>query len=542
MSTRTSAAPELEPETGLVWRRMHPVTPVVRGWTVIVVLLFIVLQNSAESLQGLGDTVDLARGVGLLWILGGLAVVLAVVSLYCWVAWRFTRYAIGTDAVHLRKGILFRQQKQARLDRLQAVDIVQPLLARAFSLAELRLEVAGGAGSGVAIGFLRRAEADALRAELLARAAGVDVAEGEAAPVAPERVLYEVPFATTAGSVVRSFVTPVLVLLVAGVVIAVAVTSSAAPIFTLLPALLGFGGYVFQRLVSEANFVGAVSPDGIRSRSGLLETRSQTIPPGRVQAIRMRQPLLWRRKDWWRVDVTVAGYTIGGETKEVSTLLLPVGPRETAFDALWLVLPDLGVADPLALLAAGLDGSGADGGFTTSPRAARWLDPLTWRRNGYAVAGRCLVIRRGRLTRSLTLVPHERTQSLALQQGPWQRRLGLASVALHVTLGPVQAQVHHLGAADAARLLDEQDDRARSARRAEGPEQWMRRVAPELAEQVEATDDASGVPVQAPPVPVPPVPVPPVLGAEAPAAAPTQPAPEHPTHDDTRRLDGEPSA
>lgn len=512
-------------------------TPVVRGWTVIVVVLFLVLQNSVENFENLGEAADLARGVGLLWLLGGVAVVLLVVGLYCWVAWRVTRYAIGTDAVHLRKGIVFRQQKQARLDRLQAVDIVQPLLARAFSLAELKLEVAGGAGSGVAIGFLRRAEADALRAELLARAAGVDVAEGGEAPVAPERVLYEVPFATTFGSVLRSFVTPVLLLLVVGVVVAVAVTSSAAPIFSLLPALFGFGGYVFQRLVSEANFVGAVSPDGIRSRSGLLETRSQTIPPGRVQAIRMRQPLLWRRKDWWRVDVTVAGYVLGTDTKEVSTLLLPVGPRATAFDALWLVLPDLGVEDPLALLATGLDGQGPEGGFTTSPRSARWLDPLTWRRNGYAVAGRCLVIRRGRLTRSLTLVPHERTQSLALQQGPWQRRLGLASVALHVTLGPVQASVHHLASREAARLLDEQDDRARSARRAEGPAQWMRRVAPELAEQVEATDDAFGVPVQAPPVPVPPV-----LGAEAPAAAPKQPAPEHPTHDDTRRLDGEPGA
>lgn len=491
MSAR-STAPDPEPETGLAWRRMHPVTPVVRGWTVIAVLLFIVLQNSAENLGDLGEAADLARGVGLLWVLGGVAVVLLVVGLYCWVAWRVTRYAIGTDAVHLRKGIVFRQQKQARLDRLQAVDIVQPLLARAFSLAELKLEVAGGAGSGVAIGFLRRAEADALRAELLARAAGVDVAEGEEAPVAPERVLYEVPFGTTFGSVLRSFVTPVLLLIVVGVVVAVVVTSSAAPIFSLLPALFGFGGYVFQRLVTEANFVGAVSPDGIRSRSGLLETRSQTIPPGRVQAIRMRQPLLWRRKDWWRVDVTVAGYVLGTDTKEVSTLLLPVGPRATAFDALWLVLPDLGVEDPLALLATGLDGQGPDGVFTTSPRSARWLDPLTWRRNGYAVAGRCLVIRRGRLTRSLTLVPHERTQSLALQQGPWQRRLGLASVALHVTLGPVQASVHHLASGDAARLLDEQDARARSARRAEGPEQWMRRVAPELAEQVEEQAQVDG--------------------------------------------------
>ncbi len=76
-------------------------------------------------------------------ILLGILVVGLVGLGYSAVAWRMTSYAVDDESVHLRTGVLFRQQRKARLDRLQAVDVVQPLLARFFGLAELKLEVAG---------------------------------------------------------------------------------------------------------------------------------------------------------------------------------------------------------------------------------------------------------------------------------------------------------------------------------------------------------------------------------------------------------------
>jgi putative membrane protein len=104
------------------------------------------------------------------------------------------------------------------------------------------------------------------------------------------------------------------------------------------------------------------------------------------------------------------------------------------------------------------------------------LDPVGWRRHGVAVTDRALVLRSGVLVRRLVVVPHERTQSLALAQGPLQRRLGLASFQLHSTTGPVSPRVDHLDARVAAGLLDEQATRARTARAGAGPEQWMRRA------------------------------------------------------------------
>jgi putative membrane protein len=50
-------------------------------------------------------------------------------------------------------------------------------------------------------------------------------------------------------------------------------------------------------------------------------------------------------------------------------------------------------------------------------------------------------------------------------QGPWQRRLSLASVALHSTRGPVKIVLKHRDVADAQRFLEEQSHRSATARR-----------------------------------------------------------------------------
>ena len=470
------STPAKESQDGLNWRKMHPVTPLVRGWGAIFVLIFIAGQQIGDG--GMETADQVVSSVGPLIIAGVFAAIILVIGGYSALAWHMMSYSIGTEAVHLRQGIVFRQQRQARLDRLQAVDIVQPLIARLFGLAELRLEVAGGAGSGVRIGFLKLDVANALRNDLLARAAGIEVSEGEAAPEAPERRVIQVEAGMLIWSNIRSGALIFFVLFMALFVAVAIATTSVAPLFTAIPLVFGLGAYLANRFFGEFNFTGAVSADGIRLRRGLLETTSQTIPPGRVQAIRLVQPLLWRSKDWWRVDLNVAGYGNEGDGNKTSSVLLPVGDRGAALDAVWLVFPDLGVADPLGVLDEAMVGSGPSERFITSPRSARWVDPLSWRRNGYTVTGRGLLIRSGRLNRRLILVPHERTQSLGLHQGPIQRRLGLTTFRLDSTPGPVRPVVAHLSNAAAAELLREQDRRARIARGAQGPELWMSRVAP----------------------------------------------------------------
>lgn len=487
MNPSPDAPPESAPvpAASQTWLRVHPVTPAVKGWKVIAVLLVVGAQQIGPSLTGAQEAVS-----RLGWTAVGL-VLLAAIAVgfgYAAVAWRMTRYAVDREAVYLQTGVLFRQQRSARLDRVQAIDVVQPLLARLFGLAELKIEVAGGSDSAIRLAFLKEDAAQRLRTELLARSAGVEFGTPEQpeAPSAPEREVLAVPVGRLVGGLVRSFTIVVLALgLVTAVVVAV-VSRNAGMAVTLLPMVLGAGGYLWQRFAGEFNFRAAQSPDGIRLRHGLLEARSQTVPPGRVQAVQLSQAWLWRRPDWWRVEINVAGYGQGAE-QSTENVLLPVGDRDDALLALWLVLPDLGTADPRALLDEVLSGTGPAPGFLSSPRRARWLDPVSWRRTAVVVTDRGVLVRRGRLVRRVHVVPHERTQSLGLTQGPLQRRLGLATVVLHSTPGPVKPMVPHLSAADAAALVQEQAARARTARAGAGPERWMQpQPAPAQPSAVEA--------------------------------------------------------
>jgi len=484
-----------EPQGDLDWQRMHPVTPALNAWkTIVAVLVFAAWQFGPQAAQTWGPRSPGPLVTILLLVLAGAVFGTA----YSAIAWRVTRFAVDAEHVYLKTGVLFRRHRQARLDRMQAVDVVQPLLARILGLAQLTIEQAGGQDSRVVLAYLTEARAHELRNELLARASGLSVpapgalppsvsapsvsapsapgprVPGFPIPEAPEHEVLSVPVGRLLGSIALSGGALALVLTFAGIAVAAVAARSIGPLGIMLPALIGTVGFVWSRFSQEFAFRAATSPDGIRLRHGLTEARAQTVPPGRVQAVRLSQPLLWRANDWWRVRLNVAGYGESDSSKE--SVLLPVGTRDEALLALWLVLPDLGEPHPVAVLAAGLEGTGEDGDFIPSPRRARWLDPVGWARNGLRVTPAALLLRSGRLERQLDVVPHERTQSLGLAQGPLQRRLGLTTFVVHSTPGPVGPRVAHLESARAAELIMIQAERARSARAAAPPAQWMRRI------------------------------------------------------------------
>jgi len=466
--------------TEVQWRRLHPLTPFVRGWKVVAAVLVLIGQQRGGDLMQRG----LPTRTEALLTLAVIAGAALVGGLYGLLAWRRARYRIDGESLQLRTGVLFRQERQARLDRLQSVDVVRPLLARFFGLAELSLEVAGGGDSAIRLSLLREADAQALRSTLLARAAGL-LYEGDVAPEAPEREVLTVPVGRTVESLLRNGSTLFGLIMLVALVIAAVVLGSPAPLVAVIPVGIGVVGVLWSRFTGGFGFRVATSPDGVRLHHGLMTTRSQTVPPGRVQALRLSQPLLWRGRDWWRVEVNVAGYGgarsgEGGPVEE--NLLLTVGTRSEALVVASLVLPELAGSEvPWApdlltaeLLDAGLTGRGAASGFLASPRSARLLDPIGWRRHGVRVTTSVLLVRRGVLVRELDVVPHARTQSLGLKQGPLQRRLGLASFMLHSTVGPVHPSVQHLPAAAAAQLLQQQGERATYARADGGRDgRWM---------------------------------------------------------------------
>ena len=549
-----AASRELPLPENVTWHRVSLVTPVLEGWKIVTgVLAFVTVQNLDELVRAYRFISEhgftLGGGIGY-YLLGLIAFIALWVGLGLLSWWR-RAYAVDADGVYLRSGILSRKLRTARLPRIQSVDVVHPLLGRIFGLGQLTVEVAGGRDSRVVIGFLTTRELQTLRDRILDLAAGqIDLpgpaveggavgasavgrdtggiddsasavrpedlapegaAGSQAAPeqrAVPMRAshfqeypLYSVEGSVLFGSLLRS-VSLYLSLILPTVVIVVGIIAYVvddppsggvlALATTFISTVAGAVSLVWSRFNSAWNFQAAATPSGIRMRYGLTSDTSRTLPPGRVHGVGITQPILWRGKDWWKVDVTVAGRedrSQDGQNRQFGNLLLPVGSRDTALRALWLVVPDLGVPDPDRLLAQALIGRDDDGvgdpqapagsaerGFVRLSRRGRLFRPLTWRRAAIALTDTCVIIRHGRWRRRVAVFPYERIQSLRVRQGPLARRRGLAALRLDMVAQEVSASITNLDAADAKALAARISQRALHRARAEQLDRWLARA------------------------------------------------------------------
>ena len=551
-----AASRDLPLPENVTWHRVSLVTPVLEGWKIVTgVLAFVTVQNLDDLVRAYRFISEHGFSLGgqIGYYLLGLVALIALWVVLGLLSWWRRAYAVDADGVYLRSGILSRKLRTARLPRIQSVDVVHPLLGRIFGLGQLTVEVAGGRNSRVVIGFLTTSELQTLRDRILDLAAGqIDLpgaasedgavhasgtghdtggiedlastahpegltpeeATGSEAASAPaprtsqlrashfqEHPLYSVDSATLLGSLLRHPMTYTLLLaivgtLVVGILIIVTDSMTGSEALTIISSyitmVIALATMVWNQFNSAWNFHAAATPSGIRMSYGLTAETSRTLPPGRVHGVGLTGPILWRRKDWWKVDVTVAGRDErphDGQTREIGNLLLPVGSRDTALRALWLVVPDLGVPDPDRLLAQALTGRDDDGvgdpqapagsaerGFVRISRRGRIFRPLTWRRAAVILTDTCVIIRHGRWRRRVAVFPYERIQSLRVRQGPLARRRSLASLRLDMVAQEVPASITNLDAADAKALAARISQRALHRARAEQLDRWLARA------------------------------------------------------------------
>lgn len=372
-----------------------------------------------------------------------------------------TRYRLEAGELRVDSGLLTRNSKRLRLDRLQSVDVREPLAARILGLAELRVITAGASRESVHLRYLSAPMARELRAELLGRAAGL----GPGVAEAPEHPLVVVSPNVLIGSAVLTLFSWRILPLAFVVLGLLGVFSSGnggsgahAALFGVVVLMaITIGQILWARINKYWQFTISTSPDGLRLRYGLLNTQVNTVPPGRIQALRLHQPLLWRPFGWAEVQVNIAGS--GDRRRRDEHVLIPVAPIATAW---WL-------------LSSALEGVDLEHmALTPPPRRARWVAPLWWRFMAAGSDERFFVARHGVFSRSMEVVPHERTQSVHLHAGPLARKLRLASVHLDSTRGPVTIRAAHRDGAEARVMLDTQAERSRRARRAATSSRWMR--------------------------------------------------------------------
>ncbi|WP_328872969.1 PH domain-containing protein [Streptomyces sp. NBC_00287] len=425
-------------------RRLHPVTPLRRAWAPVAVVIGWAVHDPDQTQRQLTRLTTTT-------LLLVIAVALPAAALYGFLTWWFTHFAVTDSELRIRTGLVFRRTAHIRLERIQAIDVSQPLLARVAGVAKLKLDVVG-TDKKDELAFLGAEEARALRAELLARAAGFAPETAHEVGEAPARELLRTPPRELALSLVLTGATwgTLAAALVVPPVLWLATHSVWTVLATALPLLGAAGASSVGRFVAEYDWTVADSPDGLRIDRGLLDRVHETVPPGRVQTVRVVRPLLWRRRGWVRVELDVAGSS--------NSVLVPVAPREVAEAVIARVLPGVTVPPESAL--------------SRPPRRARWCVPVWWRGYGLVVTDAVFAAHEGLLRRSLALVPHAKVQSVRLAQGPWKRALGLADV--HVDTGANKTVTARLrDAEEAAELLRAQAERSRTGRRDARPDRWM---------------------------------------------------------------------
>jgi putative membrane protein len=448
-------------------RRLHPLTPILGSKRLIAVAGAAgvsVFRDDFDRLRWIWDAIhgDVELGV----LAKGVLILTAVAAasvLAGWLSWRVTGFAIVDDASSVstllyHRGLLVRQRRQVRLNRVQSVDVIHPLVARVFGLAVLRLDMAAGNEASVSLAYLRQHEAWALREEVLRHtsagptAAATPVAFGPQPAGPPDRLIGRVD---TGRLVVASLLDGIagwafaLAWLLFLVVAAVAWGTGAlvAGLSGIVPVTLAIVAQTRRQVRSilrDSDFRLYRTAAGIRISAGLTSTVNRTIDFDRIQSVQIEEPYLWRRLGWARVrlDVAGAGATSAGEH---GVSLMPVTDRPAAVAL---------VADVV-----GVDVSAPE--FSPAGPSARWLDPLGWRYLGVALLDSGAVRRRGRWRRSVSYVPYARVQSVSAEQGLVQRRLELASVHLDLPKGSARWTAHHRSHADAAALVRQLSGRQR---------------------------------------------------------------------------------
>lgn len=491
------------------WHRLHPASPLLRGGLALIIFLGILFSTFRDRLIGMfvpdeyedweqdpfGDfLVD-----QLLWVtLGVIVLVLLLIGLF-WLAWRVHRFRITGDAVEVQQGIFVKKHRRAPLARIQGINIQKPWFARLFGACKFEIQQAGN-DSNVDLNYVSGAVADALRYEILNRASGRSSGEAERlaaqrgaggaggaagvvddflrpdaeiAHLAPDS-LVRIPVARIVGSALLDGWIVWAVLYTVGTLVVIFGLQQWWAIFAILPAAIAFLAAGLRSLGAKLRYSIAATPDGIRLAYGLASTTTEILPPGRIFALQVKQPLLWRPFGWWQVTFTRAGKMSSdgtgssGQNQQMANYLLPVGDLRDVRTVIGLVLPELAHSP---LIDQGLFGQAPDA-FVVSPPRARAFRWFSVRRNGFHVHPAAFVLRHGRIWRSLQLVPGARVQSVAMQQGPVYGMAKLARVQFHVPGSVLSPSIGAIDQQDAATLFEHASRTIKVAIDRDASESW----------------------------------------------------------------------
>lgn len=451
---------------------------------------------------------------GLLWTITSLGVTGVVIGVVAAVEWVTVRYRVTGERLQVRTGFAVRNHRSIPRDRIRSVDISASPLHRVFGLATVKVGTGQHVGSGneeLKLDGVSPAEAERLRAVLLYRTAQEGTAEKPAAePEEPAVARLNWAWLRYAPLTMSSLLAVFGALGVLykpldamGVkpadIIRLGVVRGAVGEFRTVPLWLAIA--VLVLVVVLVAVLGAallfvltwygfrLDDEGatLRTRRGLLTTRSVTLEKRRLRGVEVAEPLLLRAGGGARLNVVAVGLSTGkGESDRDkdsnARALLPPAPRAEAHRVAVRVLGD----DPTA-----------DVALRPHPRAARrrrinravlttlavavvlavlgvwWLPAWAWlcalvllpvllpfsydayRSLGHGVTGRYLVTRYGTGIRRTVGLRRDGVIGWTVSRSPFQRRAGLVTLTATTAANDGAYKVRDVDPATALRLAEE---------------------------------------------------------------------------------------
>jgi putative membrane protein len=448
-----------------------------------------------------------------------LIVVVPLVAAALWHQWVF-RYGFSERGLVVHEGLLFRNVRTVDYSRIENVDTERSVLHRLFGVAEVRVETSTGGKPEALIRVLSLPAVEAMRERIFAERregdAGASLARagaggsGETLLEVPPRELVLLGLIDNRGMIVVAAILGILaqsgffedlganapraaqrlpwdrlfdlggLAPVALAVLAAAVLIAGTRVLSVILALLTLWGFRLTR-----------TSDDLHARFGLLTRVSVTLRRRRVQSVHQTATLLHRafRRVSLRVDLAGGigaggGQETGGQSARRELWLAPICGLEHAERLVRAALPRASldgldwhglaprarsrifrlqtsvwwlVAAWPAIWIAGAATPWAAALLLLGPVPFLWLHATLYARHtGWALNDDVFVLRRGWLTRKLSVAPRNRIQSVRLAASPFDRRHAMARIELdNAGAGAAshRLSLRYLPRGDAERLL-----------------------------------------------------------------------------------------
>ena len=443
------------------------------AWVLIILL---VGSQSVSGATGLGVAV-------ILWFVVALG--------YQLVYYQRFDYELTDDTLDISSGVLSRRQREIPVRRVQNVDISRNVVHRVLGIAQINLETAGGSSTEAALRYVSFDEARRLQSEIGRLKRGGSPEDFDTRE--PDRELFAITqkelvllgiigidlrllsfvavlLPIFAPSLREQFGDPLLGLAITAPLVAAAVVVAVGLISGLL-AVTNYYGFRLSR-----------SDDELHYERGLLQRYSGTIPLEKVQTLSVSESVIARRLGYASMAVETAGYAPGESGSQSAVPLAErdrvfrLGRSVEPFEAVELERPPKRARERYLVRYAAVVVIIVAGAFSleryTGLEFAWWASAallaivpvaahLKWANLGYDLQAEYVVLQEGFWTRTTTIVPFYRVQTVLDSQTVFQRRRRLATLVVDTagTSGLTGRQ---------PRALDIDADRAADLREAVG--------------------------------------------------------------------------